>query len=396
MRFEPNMAPPRPVRVLHVIGSLNRGGIETWLSQAVACIPRERYQFDFCTYRMDRGAYAAELGRRGCEFHNIPLGTSPAALFRFAKRFRKLLREGHYDAVHCHGLLLVGLVMFLAWMEHTPGRIAHAHSTDRKTIGPLSAVNRLGLAPNRVLTRLCSTHGICCSAEAGDALFGGRWRRKPKYKLVHCGIDLTPFGVAGDVHPNRTALGIDPDAKVIGHVGSFTVAKNQKFLVEVAAEVLRQRQNTVLLLVGDGPLRLSTEKACTALGIRDRVIFTGMSSRVPELMLRAMDIFVMPSLHEGLPLVLLEAQAAGLQCLVSDVVSHEAVISEGAIQFLPLASGAEAWAGAVLSLLKGTTRRADLLAKMADSDYNVAVSARQLEQLYENRRVTSVDVRQYQ
>jgi len=378
-----------PIKVLHVVGSLNRGGIETWLCQAVACLPRQRYQFDFCTYRYKRGAYATELEQSGCEIHNIPLRSSPVAIFQFAKRFRRLLGDGRYDVVHCHGLLLVGFILFLARLENTPVRIAHAHSTknNRALAGMVSVASRLGLALNRVLARAFSTHGVGCSAEAAAALFGGRWRGNSKYKVIHCGVDLTPFKIDRSPDSLRNALGIRAGATVIGHVGSFTVAKNHRFLVEVAARVLERSEDAVLLLVGDGSLRLSIEKTCAVLGIRERVIFAGVSSCVPELMRCAMDIFVMPSLHEGLPLVLLEAQAAGLPCLASDVVSHEAMVADGAIQFLPLASGAEAWADVTLSLLNGLTARTDMLAKMADSDYNVAVSAKRFEDLYGNARI---------
>lgn len=382
----------RPLKILHVLGSLNRGGIESWLCRAIPCISQERYQCDFCTYRFSRGAYATDLEGHGCKFHSIPLGTNPLALIRFAKRFRQLLREGRYDAVHCHGLLLIGFILFLARMESTPVRIAHGHSTDRKTGPAASAANRLGLALNRILTRLFSTHGVACSAEAGVALFGRCWRGNAKYKLIHCGIDLTSFRIDCGSDSIRSSLGIPPGAMVIGHVGSFSVAKNHRFLTEVAAQTFRQSERTVLLLVGDGILRPSIEETCRALGITERVIFVGLSSCVPELMRCAMDVFVMPSLHEGLPLVLLEAQAAGLPCLVSDVVSREAMVSDGTIEFLPLSSGASTWADATLSLLNKTARPTDLAARMADTDYNVVVSARHIEELYDSAEDASHEI----
>jgi glycosyltransferase involved in cell wall biosynthesis len=274
-------------------------------------------------------------------------------------------------------LLLVGFIMFLAWLEKTPVRIAHGHST-RQVGGPVS-VAALALTLNRFLVRAFSTQGVGCSAEAAAALFG---------KGCQEGVNLTPFGGPLDTSV-RGELGIPHGAKVIGHVGSFSIAKNQRFLIEVAAHVFRRRPDVMLLLVGEGTLRPSIEETCTELGIRSRVIFAGESSRVPELMRSAMDVFVMPSFHEGLPLVLLEAQAAGLPCLVSDVVSQEAMISDGTIQFLPLASGVEAWGEAVLSLLERLTRHPDLLAQMANSDYNVDLSSKRLGDLYDAARAGS-------
>lgn len=380
MSSENSAGTSHPTKILHVVGSLNRGGIETWLREVVGRLPRERYESDFCTYRRGGGgAYAAELARCGCKLHYIPLGRSPLAILRFSSRFRRLLSGGRYDVVHCHGLLLVGFIMFLAWLEKTPVRIAHGHST-RRVGGPVSVV-ALSLTLGRFLVRAFSTHGVGCSAEAAAALFGKGWRENAKYKVIHCGVNLTPFGVSLDGSA-RGDLGIPHGAKVIGHVGSFSIVKNQRFLVAVAAHVFRRRPDAVLLLVGEGTLRPSIEESCAAVGIRSRVIFAGESSRVPELMRSAMDAFVMPSLHEGLPLVLLEAQAAGLPCLVSDVVSREAMISEGTIQFLPLGSGVGAWGDAVLSLLERPTRRPDLLERMANSDYNADVSSNRLGDLY--------------
>jgi len=284
-------------------------------------------------------------------------------------------------------LLLVGFFLFLAWLEKVPVRIAHSHSTDRETGGVVTVANHLGLVLNRTLARAFSTQGVSCSAEAGAALFGRRWEEETKYKLIHCGIDLTPFEAVNTPDSLRITLGIEPGAKVIGHVGSFSVVKNHRFLVEVAARVLQERADAVLLLVGDGKLRPAIEKACAELGISRRVIFAGVSSHVPELMRSAMDVFVMPSFHEGLPLVLLEAQAAGLPCLVSDVVSREAMVSEESIRFLPLSAGPESWADAIVSLLESPPHRRDLVKVMYNSDFNIVTSADQLLCLYDAARI---------
>jgi glycosyltransferase involved in cell wall biosynthesis len=278
-------------------------------------------------------------------------------------------------------LLLVGFILFIAWLAKTPVRIGHAHNT-KPTGGPVSTASALGLILNRVLARAFSTHGVGCSAEAGTALFGRGLQEDSKYELLHCGIDLTPFESANSLDTQRTTLGLRPGAKVIGHVGSFSVAKNHRFLLAVAAHVFRLREDVTLLLVGDGALRPSIEQSCGDSGIRSRVIFAGVSSCVPELMRSAMDVFVMPSLHEGLPLALLEAQAAGLPCLVSDVVSREALVSDGAVHLLPLASGPAAWGDAVLSLLERPSRQSELLAQMARTDHNIVVSVERLKDLY--------------
>jgi len=372
------------LKVLHVNGTLRRGGVETWLSQALIRMPRDRYQCDICTYRFEGGAYADGLQRYGCGLHFIPHGLGPIAIFRFSRKLRRLLREGRYDVIHCHGLLLVGFILFLAWLERIPVRIGHSHQTDRMTGSAFAlAINRLALAINRPLVRAFSTHGVGCSAKAALALFGNGWRGNSKYSIIHCGIALTPFGEEANSDSWRQKLGIPDATKVIGHVSNFSVAKNTLFLIEVAASVFRLHRDVVLLLVGDGVTRRDTEQRCVDLGINSRVIFAGVSPQVPALMCFAMDVFVMPSLYEGLPLVLMEAQAAGLPCVVSDAVSHEAQAVDGAIQFMPLAVGPDAWASAVLSKLQIPARRPEALRIMKETDFDVAVSAARLGDLYD-------------
>jgi glycosyltransferase involved in cell wall biosynthesis len=374
----------RPLKILHVTGTLSRGGIETWLSHVLVRLPRDRYQCDVCTYRFSGGAYAAELQQHGCRLHFIPRGSKPWELLRFSREFRRLLREGQYQAVHCHGLMLLGSLLFLAWLERVPVRIGHSHGTNRKIGGALvRTLSRIGLALNRPMARAFSTHGIGCSAEAEVAVFGKRWQEKSKYSIIHCGIDLTPFEAEINRASWRETLGIPKDARVIGHVSNFGVAKNPRFLVEVAASILGRRQDVVLLLVGDGALRPAVEQKCTDLGIRSRVIFAGISPHVPDLMRSAMDMFLMPSLYEGLPLVLLEAQAAGLPCLVSDTVSREAAVIDGAVQFLPLAIGPEAWGNFALSLLESSPPSANPVEVMKTADFNIDVSASRLADLYD-------------
>lgn len=375
--------PKRPLRILHVTATLNRGGIETWLRHALVRLPGRKYQFDICTYEYERGAYAADLERAGCKIHFVPRGSGPFALLRFASGMRHLLRNGSYDAAHCHGLLFVGFLLLIARISGIRARIGHAHSTDRRTESRLKmALTRIALAINRSVCATFATHAIGCSDEAGASLFGPHWRQNPAHSIIHCGIDLVPFGHESESISTRKQLGIPPNAKVIGHVSNFSIAKNPFFLAEVAAEVFRRSDEAMLLLVGDGPLRTAAERRCTELGISERVIFTGSTSRVPTL-LRCMDIFVMPSLHEGLPLALLEAQASALPCLVSDGVSRESEVTDGSLRFLPLSLGHSAWADAVLEMTCRPARQTHVLNAMKESDFNIEVSAAKLADLYD-------------
>jgi glycosyltransferase involved in cell wall biosynthesis len=231
-----------------------------------------------------------------------------------------------------------------------------------------------------------ATVGLAASREAALALFGSAWEADPRLRLLYYGIDLKPFQVAADPVTTRAELGIPADAFVMGHVGRFWEQKNHEFLVHIASEVAKREPNARLLLVGTGPLRPAIEKWVVRAGIKDRTIFAGMRPEVPRLMLGAMDVFVLPSLHEGLPLVGIEAQAAGLPFIVSDVVSGEMDVLHSLIQRLSLSQPASVWADAILAArntLPSITQR-EALRLMEKSRCNIYSSVRELEGVYAN------------
>jgi glycosyltransferase involved in cell wall biosynthesis len=368
-----------PARILHVVGSLNRGGIETWLQQAVRLLPRG-YRSDFCTYRFPRGAFADCLERHGCRFYHIPLGSTAISFIRFVRALRGLLRTNRYDVVHSHGLLLVGLILLIARLERVPVRIAHSHSTGSD--GPSGILGRVMLFTARLAAGRCATVGVGCSREAVTAMFGARRGLSRKHGVLHCGIDLAPFRAASSATKLREDLGVGAQAKVLGLVANFTPPKNHRFLVSVFAEVVKRDDSPYLVLVGDGPLRREVEQQVQLLGLSRRVIFTGQSPAAPEFLKQVINVFVMPSVREGLPLALLEAQAAGIPCLVSDVVPGEANVCDSVTR-IPLANGPKYWADAILSILgTGGGRHSQALDSIERSDFNLTVSAVRLAELY--------------
>ena len=185
-------------------------------------------------------------------------------------------------------------------------------------------------------------------------------------------------------------MGIPADAFVLGNVGRFHEQKNHDFLLQIAAETASREPRTVLLLVGDGALRPQIEAQAGALGIRGRVIFAGVRDDVHRIMLGAMDAFVFPSLYEGLGVVLIEAQAAGLPCLISNVIPKEADVSRRLIHRLNLSRPAADWATAVLQCRAALSAadRAENLAMLECSTFDIRVSTRALEQLYQSQRET--------
>jgi glycosyltransferase involved in cell wall biosynthesis len=203
--------------------------------------------------------------------------------------------------------------------------------------------------------------------------------------VLYCGIDLEPFRQEVSREAVRQELGIPKDAPVVGHVGRFTPQKNHAFLLQIAAEVVKMRPDVRFLLVGDGPLRPQIEARARELGIAGNAIFTGVRSDVPRLMLGAMDAFIFPSLWEGLGLVVVEAQAAGLPCIVSEWVPAEATVLPEGVERVPLSGGQGQW---VLALVQALEHReldrgasTDLVAASA---FSIVRSAHALEELYRN------------
>jgi glycosyltransferase involved in cell wall biosynthesis len=226
--------------------------------------------------------------------------------------------------------------------------------------------------------------GLATSRQAASALFGAAWETDPRWRLLYCGIDLEPFRASADRVGVRAELGIPAGAFVVGHVGRFYEQKNHAFLVDIAAEIAKREPNMRLLLLGDGPLRSVIEQRVADMGMTDKVIFTGGRSDVPRLMLGAMDVFVFPSFYEGLGLAGVEAQAAGLPIVLSDVVPKEMDVVRPLIRRLSLSQSASVWAEATMAVRSVTNRgnRVDALTLLEQSPLDIRPSVMDLVDLY--------------
>jgi glycosyltransferase involved in cell wall biosynthesis len=230
-----------------------------------------------------------------------------------------------------------------------------------------------------------ATHGLACSDVAARSMYGESWQSDGRWRILHYGIDPGAFSERVVADRERAELGIPAGARVVGHVGRFVEQKNHAFLVEVIAESVALDPDICFLLVGEGPLKPQVERVIGGRGLAGNVVFTGARSDVPRLMLSAMDVFVFPSLWEGLGIVLLEAQAAGLPALVSQYVPRECAVIPGQVEHLRLSEGAKCWARNILRCLdREPLGRAEALAAVSDSRFTVQRSARALQDAYES------------
>ncbi|OBQ34992.1 MAG: glycosyltransferase, partial [Anabaena sp. CRKS33] len=231
-----------------------------------------------------------------------------------------------------------------------------------------------------------ATMGLGINNQAVAALFGSSDKSNPRWQAINYGLDITPYADKIDAADLRAELGIPTDTFVIGHIGRFVEVKNHTFILDIAAAVAKREPKMRLLLVGEGLLRSQIEQKASQLGLTDHVIFAGVRADVAQLMRGAMDVFLFPSLFEGLGNVRLEAQCAGLPAVISDVVPEEGDIIKPLVQRLSLSESVDTWAEAILTWKNKVPaiNQTEALKIMKDSNFNIEKAVKQLEQIYQN------------
>lgn len=334
------------MRILHVLGKLDRGGVETWLVQMLAHVDRSKYAMDFLVHTDKPGAYDDEVRRLGAMV--IPC-LAPHRPLVYARNFLRILKEnGPYDVVHSHVHHFSGYVLALAKLAGVTVRIAHSHTDIRAKEQTHSLPRKAYCAVMKTMVKYCATGGLAVSSDSGDSLFPPGWLKTERWKLSYLGIDLSRFSAPVDSFPLRRQLGLERASVVVGHVGRVDADKNQKFIVEIASELVKLDPEAMFLLVGGGPLVDELKQNIRDKGLSRHFVLAGIRGDVPQLMLGAMDVFLFPSIREGLPITLLEAQAAGLRCLASDRVTIEADMIPELVARESLQSPAHEWAQAVV------------------------------------------------
>ncbi len=375
------MTANRPIRVLHVLGALNQGGVETWLLHVVRNIDRAAFQVDFLVHSAKPAAYDDEVRALGSRIFPC---LNPQRPWRYGRNLKAILRQqGPYDVVHSHVHDFSGFVLRLARQAGVPVRIAHSHSDTSHLDRQASLLRRRYLALMKHWIHRHATAGLGCSRRAAGCLFGADWQRDPRWKLFYCGIDLSPFLTGNDRDSVRGELHIPRDAFLAGHVGRFDYPKNHRFLVEIIQAAVRLRPQMRLLLIGDGPLRPEIEQQVDSAGLREHVFFAGLRRDVPRL-LSGMDVFLLPSHFEGLPIVMLEAQASGLPCVISDAVDEDADVIPELVHRLSLSQPVAAWTEALTALGQNSAigAREQSRQVIADSPFNIRRGVEKLQRLY--------------
>lgn len=318
----------REITVLELCSQLNIGGAQAVAANIARYAPPE-FRFDYLVFGDNVGDYEADILARG---HRILHWPSPSSnQLGYLIRLVKLMRREKYDVVHCHNMFSSGTVMLAAKLAGVPCRISHAHTTREECA--VTAARRFYRRVMGGLIRLCGSEFFACGVAAGHALYGKDWF-ETHGTLIPNGIDAAAYGYSPEHREALRARYGLKDRFVIGHVGHYVEVKNQAFLIGLMGKILKKRPDAVLLLFGEGTDREKLAGLIEEAGLSGSVRLMGNVNNIGQV-LSALDVFAFPSLFEGTPLALLEAQANGLPCVISDAIPADACLTDDILR-LPL------------------------------------------------------------
>ena len=357
-----------PIRVLQVVTYMGRGGLETMLMNYYRHIDHSKVQFDFLTHREFDGDYDKEIKELGGNVYHLS-NLNPLSIDYKTSLNDFFENHPEYKIVHSHLDCMAGIPLKYAKLNNVPLRIAHAHNSNQtKDLKyPLKLFYKRNIKKN-------ANYLFACGDEAGKWMFN-----TDKFKVLNNAIDAKDYTFNMNIrNDKRKEFGISDDSIMVGHVGRFFPQKNHDFLIDIFNQFHKDYPNSYLMLVGEGELKTSIQDKVNTLGLEDYVIFTGLRSDVNEL-LQAMDVFLFPSLYEGLPVSIVEAQAAGLPCLISDKVPIECKKTDLVYQ-LSLEDSVNTWADKIYEL--SHISRRDTYEEIKQSGFDIVENAKWLENFY--------------
>ena len=358
-----------PTRILYVHGGkLSYGGTEAYMMNYCRRFDKKKLQVDFIVHGFEHGVYDDEIEAMGGTVYHVPVKSKD--YLGNLKALREIFSSGKYNIVHSHMDAMNAVVLKQAKKCGIPVRISHSHNTQHLT------QNKLKLLLNdyeKKQIKKVATDFMACSDLAGDWLYD-----KTPYTVLNNAIETDNFRFEPARREQmREQLGLE-GCFVVGHIGRFHFQKNHDFLLEVFQSLHRAHPETALLLVGDGERRGEIEQKVAALGLKNSVVMTGNRSDVPDL-LQAMDVFLFPSLFEGLPVTLVEAQASGMPCIIADTITPKTAITD-CVRFMKLELSPAKWAEAVWNA--HGVPRTDRIAEVKAAGYDAQEQADRLQRFY--------------
>jgi glycosyltransferase involved in cell wall biosynthesis len=354
-----------PLRILHVVVNMNRGGAETLLMNLYRNIDRSKVQFDFLTCK--EGVFDKEILELGGKIHRIPYITDVGHRGYLRALDKFFVSNPNYKIVHSHMDKMSGFILHSAKKANIPVRIAHSHNTKSEG-GIIARVYKWYVGSN---INPHATHLYACSNAAAKWLFG---KRNGNATILKNGIESDKFQFSVEKREQvREELQLSEETLVIGHVGRFAKQKNHIFLLDVFAGLNKVVPDSILILVGNGPLQPKIEEKIKDLNLTGKVKLLGVRDDVDHL-LHALDLFVFPSLHEGLPVTLIEAQGTGLRCIISETITKEVDMGLGLVHYLPVTEK-KIWIDKIIDSASKITARNISINKLAQKGYDIRKTA---------------------
>ena len=358
-------------RILHIIGKMDRAGAETMLMNLYRSIDRSKVQFDFVTFTYDEGDYDDEILALGGKIMPIVASNS---INRMVKLYRFLKSHPEYQAIHSHVLLNNAFHLLAANLAGVKMRISHSHNTSNGCSNTIIRVYEV-LAKQAINT--LATHKIACGYKAGQYLYND----DKNILILPNAVDVK--AIHEQVRLSRTSFNslFDKSLLKIIHVARFMPVKNHGFTLDIAQALKHRNAKFMIYLVGDGLLRTEIESQIQSRDLGKYVKLLGVRPDVTELMAHA-DVMILPSLHEGFPVVLVEGQAVGLPTLVSEKVAKEVDLGLGLINFLPI-NNADSWAEEIVNSANSHLSQEYIFNKLASQWFDIYQNSQYLAQIYQ-------------
>ena len=360
--------------ILQIAAHLTIGGAEKVARDIGMYANPEEYETHYVIFDEDIGDYGREVIEKGCKIFKF---REPSEDYKeYFRELKKLMAKYPYTAVHAHTMFSIGWVMLAAKQMDIPVRVSHAHSA---LINGKSLMKSIYESVMRCLILAYSTDLVACGEKAGERLYG-KGAYKKRANLILNGINTEIFRFSEEKRNEiRQQLNLQ-DKFVIGHTGRLAGVKNQSFLIELMPEILKKRENAVLLLLGDGDDRKMLEEKTDALNLKDKVIFAGSVCNVHDY-LNSMDVFAFPSLYEGMPLSILEVQSNGLPCVISDTVPPDVFLTD-LIHPISLNDSKDKWIETIISVRRNNSK--DYPQELKHAGFDTQTAMEKVYRIYEN------------
>lgn len=365
---------PEPIRVLQIIGIVCGGGVEAVIMNYYRHIDRSKVQFDFIIDGKEKSLLDDEIESLGGKvYHVTPYKEN---IFRYMYDVYKVMKDNPYEIIHDNMNTMALFSLFPAWLAGKRIRIIHNHSTNAPASKESSKYFMKKIL--RPFAPAFANRYLACSRYAAAWMYGEKALESGKVRIINNAIDVEKFAFSKEVRQHlRKELGVKETTIVIGHIGRFVPQKNHNFLIETYAQYLKLNSDALLMLIGDGPLREEVQTKVKELHLNKKVAFLGLQRNVHE-WYSTMDVFVLPSLYEGLPVVAVEAQANGVPMCLSTAITQESIINKNT-KYLNVDAQSSKWVEAIEYLANKRIYDSDSICKRG---FSIKLESQKLEEWY--------------